>query len=69
MRLAIFMALVSSLAAAQTFQGVVRGRILDPNGGTVSAVIITLIDEGTSVSRRTTSNDQGRTCASRDERG
>jgi hypothetical protein len=59
MRLAIFVALVSSLATAQTFQGVVRGRVLDPNGGTVAAVTITLIDEGTSVSRRTASNDQG----------
>ncbi len=59
MRLAIFALSVASLASAQTFQGVVRGRILDPNGATTSGATITLTDEGTSATRKTASNDQG----------
>jgi trimeric autotransporter adhesin len=59
MRFAIFAMLVSSLASAQTFQGVVRGRILDPNGARTAAATITLTDQGTLVSRTTKSNDQG----------
>jgi len=38
---------------AQGFQGSLRGRVIDPNGAAVPAAKITLIDEGTSISRAT----------------
>jgi hypothetical protein len=38
---------------AQGFQGSLRGRVIDPNGAAVPATKITLIDEGTSLSRAT----------------
>jgi len=50
--------LISSLAFGQ-FQGTVRGRVLDPNGATVSGANITLTDEGTSVARKTVTNEAG----------
>jgi hypothetical protein len=59
MRFVIFAALFSTAVFAQTFQGTLRGRVLDPNGATASAASITLTDEGTSVSRKTITNDQG----------
>jgi len=59
MKFAIFVVLVSSVVSAQTFQGVVRGRVLDPSGGAATVATITLTDEGTLVSRRTITNDQG----------
>src|SRR5664279_1354130 len=51
--------LTASLALAQSFQGTLRGRVLDPKGATASAAIITLTDEGTAVSRKTVTNEQG----------
>jgi hypothetical protein len=47
------------LALAQSFQGSLRGRVLDPKGATAPAATITLIDEGTSVRRQTITNEQG----------
>jgi hypothetical protein len=44
---------------AQSFQGSLRGRVLDPKGATTPAATITLIDEGTAVRRRTITNEQG----------
>ena len=59
MRFVIFAALFATTVFAQTFQGTLRGRVLDPNGATASAASITLTDEGTSVSRKTITNEQG----------
>jgi hypothetical protein len=59
MRLVIFGLFISSFAFAQTFQGTLRGRVLDPNGAATTTAAITLTDEDTSVSRRTVTSDQG----------
>jgi len=55
----VFVLLSASFASAQSFQGTLRGRILDPKGAAASAVAITLTDEGTSIRRQTTTNEQG----------
>ena len=56
----VFLVLLSvSLTFAQSFQGTLRGRVLDPKGATASGAIITLTDEGTSVRRKTITNEQG----------
>jgi len=60
MRLVLFSVLISSLGFAQSFQGTLRGRLLDPNGATTAAAAITLTDEGTLIARSTVTNDQGR---------
>jgi len=57
--LLFFGVLISSFAFAQSFQGTLRGRVLDPNGATTAAAAITLTDEGTLVARSTVTNDQG----------
>jgi len=45
-RAVVFVLLSASFASAQSFQGTLRGRILDPKGAAASAVAITLTDEG-----------------------
>ncbi|HTH25951.1 MAG TPA: carboxypeptidase-like regulatory domain-containing protein, partial [Vicinamibacterales bacterium] len=52
------LALGASPALAQTFTGGLRGSVSDP-GGIVPGVTVTLINEGTQVSRDTTSNASG----------
>jgi hypothetical protein len=59
MRAVIFVLLFVSVAFAQSFQGTLRGRVLDPKGATASAAVVTLIDEGTAVRRQTVTNEQG----------
>jgi hypothetical protein len=59
MRAVAFVVLSLSFAFAQSFQGTLRGRVLDPKGATASAAVVTLIDEGTSVRRQTVTNEQG----------
>lgn len=44
---------------AQSFQGSLRGMVIDPNGGAVTLVKITLVDEGTAIRRATLSSSQG----------
>jgi trimeric autotransporter adhesin len=51
--------LFAAAAAAQTFQGSLRGRIVDPNGAPTPAAIVTLTEEGTSAARKTLTSDQG----------
>jgi trimeric autotransporter adhesin len=46
-------------AVAQTFQGSLRGRIVDPNGAPTPAAVVTLTEEGTSAARKTLTSDQG----------
>jgi len=48
----------TSLAAAQSYQGGVRGIITD-SGGVVPGVALTLTNEQTNVSRSTVSNERG----------
>jgi len=59
MRAVVFAVLSVSVAFAQSFQGTLRGRVLDPKGATASAAVVTLIDESTAVRRQTVSNEQG----------
>lgn len=47
------------LSSAQTFQGSLRGRIIDPNGAAVGSVRVTLTDQATALLRSTVSNDTG----------
>jgi hypothetical protein len=51
--------LFSVLAYGQTFQGSLRGRVVDPNGAVTPAAKLTIVDEATQVRRTTASNDQG----------
>jgi trimeric autotransporter adhesin len=45
-------------SAAQTFTGGIRGAVRDP-GGVIPGVVVTLTNEGTNLSRTTTSNELG----------
>jgi trimeric autotransporter adhesin len=59
MRLFIYAVLLSALTFAQTFQGTLRGRIVDPNGVAVQGTKVTITDEATNVPRGTVTNDDG----------
>lgn len=50
--------LVAADAAAQTYQGGVRGAVRDATG-IISGITVTLTNEGTNQTRRSTSNDEG----------
>jgi hypothetical protein len=51
--------LMSAVVYAQSFQGALRGRVVDPNGAATSGAKITLIDEATQITRTTLTNEQG----------
>jgi hypothetical protein len=55
----ILAVVLSALTFAQTFQGTLRGRIVDPGGASVQGTKVTITDEATNVSRGTVTNDQG----------
>src|SRR5262245_38644684 len=59
MRYVFSVVLSSALAYGQSFQGSLRGRVADPNGAVISLAKITIIDEGTTSSRATVTNEQG----------
>ena len=59
MRLACTLIIFSAMVWAQSFQGSLRGRVVDPRDSVVPVAKITLVDEATSVTRATVSNDQG----------
>ncbi|MBV9506169.1 MAG: carboxypeptidase regulatory-like domain-containing protein [Acidobacteriia bacterium] len=59
MRLLIFTLLLASVVRAQSFQGSLRGRVVDPNDAAVPAARLTITDEATKVSRSTLTNDAG----------
>ncbi len=59
MKLVISAILFSVLAWGQSFQGSLRGRVLDPNGAGTPTARLTLTDESTSVARTTVSDDKG----------
>lgn len=59
MRVLFVLAAGAALAAAQSFQGSLRGRVLDPGGAAIALAKITVFDEGTSASRTTVTSDSG----------
>ena len=59
MKACFLVVLYSALTLAQTFQGTLRGRVLDPTGNATVGTKVTITDEGTQVSRTTVTNDQG----------
>jgi trimeric autotransporter adhesin len=58
-KLSIVIALFSVAAFAQTFQGTLRGRVVDPNGAVTSNAKVTLTDEATQIARSTVTNTDG----------
>ena len=59
MKFFITATLFASLAFGQTFQGSLRGRMLDQSGASEPSAKVTISDEGTNLSRSTVTNDQG----------
>jgi len=59
MRFLITAVLFTSLAFGQTFQGSLRGRVLDQSGATEPSAKVTISDETTKLSRSTITNEQG----------
>ena len=59
MRFVTSVLLLCGLASAQSFQGSLRGRVIDPKGAAIGLAKITLVDEGTSAGRATITSDQG----------
>jgi hypothetical protein len=55
----VLIGLTASTLSAQSYYGVVRGIVADPNGGVVAATKVTLINEGTSEQRATNTNASG----------
>ncbi|MBV9771008.1 MAG: TonB-dependent receptor [Bryobacterales bacterium] len=58
-RLSIVGIFLSAFAGGQTFQGTLRGRVVDPNGATTANAKLTLTDQGTQISRTTVTNGEG----------
>ena len=46
-------------AVSQSFQGSLRGRVVDPNGAVVALAKITVVDEGTAIQRSTLTTSEG----------
>jgi hypothetical protein len=59
MKLLITFLLISGILLAQSFQGSLRGRVVDPSGAVASAARLTITEDATHLSRITVSNDQG----------
>jgi hypothetical protein len=59
MRLLCTFVIFSAALWAQAFQGSLRGRVTDPKDAVVPLAKVTLIEEATSVSSSTVTNDQG----------
>ncbi len=59
MRYVCCAALFSVLVWGQSFQGSLRGRVVDPKGAVVPDAKITILNVGTAVTRATLTNDQG----------
>lgn len=55
----LLLTLAAALGVGQTFQGSLRGRIIDPAGAAASGVSVTLSAKDTLSARRTVTNDQG----------
>ena len=59
MRIFIAAVIFTSLAFGQTFQGSLRGRVLDQSGASEPSAKVTISDDATRLSRSTVTNDQG----------
>ena len=59
MKFFIIAVVFAGLTFGQTFQGSLRGRILDQSGASEPSAKVTITDEGTHFSRSTVTNDQG----------
>ena len=59
MKLFAIAVLISSLAFSQSFQGSLRGRVVDPKGAATPQAKVRVTDEATSLSRATITNDEG----------
>ena len=59
MKFLIAAVLFAGLAFGQTFQGSLRGRIVDQSGATEPSAKVTIVDEATQLTRSTITNDQG----------
>jgi trimeric autotransporter adhesin len=55
----IFAALAGSPVWAQTFQGGIRGTVQDTSGAAIGVAKVTLIDEGTGITRSTITGNGG----------
>jgi hypothetical protein len=55
----IFVALISTLAAAQTFRGAISGTVTDPSGSVVPNAQVTATDVATSIGHNTTTTSDG----------
>jgi trimeric autotransporter adhesin len=53
----LFLAVITM--SAQSFYGSLRGRILDPGGGSISTASIRIVDEGTSIARSALPSEAG----------
>jgi trimeric autotransporter adhesin len=58
-KLSIASIFFSAMVSAQTFQGTLRGRVVDPNGAITANAKITLTGEATEVARTTVTNGDG----------
>jgi hypothetical protein len=59
MRYVYFPLVLAAVLHSQSFQGSLRGRIVDPKAAIISLARITIIDEAAGVSRSTLTSDQG----------
>jgi hypothetical protein len=59
MKLVVLSLLFSIALLGQSFQGSLRGRVLDPNGAAAPTAKLTLIDDTTQVARRAISDEHG----------
>ena len=59
MRYVCLIITLASAAYSQSFQGSLRGRIVDPNAATIPLARITVVDEASGVARFTLTSEQG----------
>ncbi|MES1257707.1 MAG: carboxypeptidase regulatory-like domain-containing protein [Acidobacteriota bacterium] len=59
MRVVFCVLIFAGLVFGQGFQGSMRGRVVDGSGAVVPLAKITVVDEGTSISRASVTNEQG----------
>lgn len=57
--LCVALAASAPLLVAQTFQGGVRGSVRDADGAVIPGVVVTLVNEGTGVTRTAVTNERG----------
>src|SRR5271155_567826 len=58
--IASLIVLTAGMAAAQSAQGEITGRVKDPSGAGIPSAPVTLTNEGTGVGRSVTSDNDGR---------